>query len=216
MVIAATRTPANIICLLLEMVGMDTKPELIVKLYAGDTVIDQSSDPALWQRVLSEIRGIATSPLPPKPEDGFAEVMPSTSSGVKAFAKAVGVTVEEIVGGLGPTAEAPFVHLNSHDWEALKKNTPPRGPGSVPSAVLAATALVLWQKYGNTADITLQTVRGTLDTIDLDDPNAGRSIGNCEWLQSKGNRIVLNPSRSSAATRMLKAYCRREPIGEAA
>jgi hypothetical protein len=195
---------------------MDRKPDLIVKLFAGDTVVDESTDPALWQRVLSEIRGIGGAPAPQKEDDRVEEVSPNATPAIRDFAKAISVTVEEIVGALGPTAEPPFIHLNSHDWEALKKNTPHRGPGSVPSAVLAATALVLWQKYGNAPDVTLQAVRATLGTIDLDDPNAARSISNCEWLQSKGSRIVLNPSRSSAATRLLKAYCRREPIDEAA
>lgn len=211
-----TRTPANIICLLLAMANMDTKPDLIVKLYAGDTVIDQSTDPALWQRVLSEIRGISAPPPPQKHADDLGGSLQNVGAPVKAFAKGIGVTVEEIVGGLDPTFEAPFVQLNSHDWEALKRNTPHKGPGAVPPAVLAATALVLWQKHSNTPDVTLQTVRATLSTIDLDDPNASRSIGNCDWLQTKGSRVALNPSRSSAATRLLRAYCRREPPGEAA
>lgn len=199
------------------MGSMDTKPDLIVKLYAGDTVIDQSTDPALWQRILSEIRGIsAPSPLPSKQDDDLGGSLQSVSGPVKAFAKGVGVTVEEIVGGLDPTSEAPYVQLNSHDWEALKRNTPHKGPGAVPPAVLAATALVLWQKHGNTPDVTLQTVRATLSSIDLDDPNASRSIGNCDWLQTKGSRIALNPSRSSAAARLLRAYCQRTTPGETA
>lgn len=196
---------------------MERKLDLIVKLYAGDTVVDESTDPALWQRVLSEIRGIsAVQPLPPKPGERTDESMPNASSAIRAFAKGLGVTAEEIVGGLDPITDTPFVQLNSHDWEALKRNTPHKGPGAVPPAVLAATALVLWQKHGNTPDVTLQTVRATLSTIDLDDPNASRSIGNCDWLQTKGSRVALNPSRSSAAARLLRAYCRREPPGEAA
>src|ERR1700733_1593539 len=183
MVKTRPRTPENILFHLLEMV-MERKPDLIVKLYAGDTVVDESTDPALWQRVLSEIRGISARDMPPKHGDGRDEVTPNVSSGIKAFAKSIGVTTEEIVGGLDPTTETPFVQLNSHDWEALKKNTPHKGPGAVPPAVLAATALVLWQRHGSTPDVTLQTVRATLSTIDLDDPNASRSIGNCDWLQT--------------------------------
>jgi hypothetical protein len=209
------RTPANIRFFLL-VTRMERKPDLIVKLYAGETVVDESTDPGLWQRVLAEIRGITAPPPPPKIGDGTSDPTPDVSPAIKAFAKAVGVTAEEIVGGLDPTIETPFVHLNSHDWEALKRNTPPKGPGAVPPAVLAATALVLWQRHGGTPDVTLQTVRATLSTIDLDDPNASRSVGNCDWLQTKGSRVALNPSRSSAATRLLRAYCRREAPAEAA
>jgi len=38
---------------------MDKKPDLIVKLFAGETLVDQSTDAELWQRVLSEIRGLS-------------------------------------------------------------------------------------------------------------------------------------------------------------
>ena len=195
---------------------MEKKPDLIVKLFAGDTLIDQSTDVGLWQRVLGEIRGLTVSPPRGRGVDELpGEQRVDAGLAVRAFAKNVNVTAEEIVGSLGPTADAPFIHLNSHDWEALKKNTPLKGPGAVSPSVLAATALVLWQKYGGIGDVTLQSVRATMITIDLDDPNAARSIGNCEWLQNRSNRIALNPSRSSAATRLLRAYCRREPLAEA-
>lgn len=191
---------------------MDKKLDLIVKLFAGETLVDQSTDAGLWQRVLSEIRGLTAAPKPP----AFSGMEGSdASAAVRGFAKTVGVTPEEIVGSLDPTSEAPFIHLNSHDWEALKRNTPVKGPGAVSPSVLAATALVLWQKHSSIGDVTLQAVRATTSTIDLDDLNAARSVGNCDWLQSKSNRLALNPSRSSAATRLLRAYCRREPLAEA-
>jgi hypothetical protein len=194
---------------------MDKKPDLIVRLFAGETLVDQSTDAGLWQRVLSEIRGLTSAPpnIPDRPPV-FGRDGSDTSAAVRAFAKSVSVTPEEIVGSLGPTSEAPFIHLNSHDWEALKRNTPIKGPGAVSPSVLSATALVLWQKHSDTGDITLQTVRATMSTIDLDDQNAARSVNNCEWLQTRGNRLALNPSRSSAATRLLRAYCRREPLAE--
>jgi hypothetical protein len=195
---------------------MDKKPDLTVKLFAGDTLVDQSTDVALWQRVLSEIRGLILSPpaTDSLPDQSRIEGQDS-SLAIRAFAKSLSVTLEEILGSLDPTAEAPFIHLNSHDWEALRRNTPLKGPGAISSSVLAATALVLWQKHSAIGEITLQTVRATMNTIDLDDKNAARSIANCEWLQTKANRIALNPSRASAAVRLVKSYCRREPLAEA-
>jgi len=194
---------------------MDKKPDLIVKLFAGETLVDHSTDVGLWQRVLSEIRGLkpAQSPISPPPTVFEGESGRSPEP-IKAFAKSVGVTPDEIVGGLDPTSEAPFIHLNSHDWEALKRNTPVKGPGAISPSVLAASALVLWQKHSRIGEITLQTVRATIETIDLDDPNAARSIGNCEWLQTKANRLALNPARASSAARLMRAYCRREPLAE--
>jgi hypothetical protein len=195
--------------------SMEKKPELIVKLFAGDTLVDQSVDAALWQRVLSEIRGIApVRPPAPMVDAVLGADVGNADAAITAFAKSVELTPDEIVGSLDPTSQSPFIRLNSHDWEALKRNTPSKGPGSVGPSVLAATALVLWQRHGGIGDITLPTVRASISTIDLDDPNAGRSIGNCDWLQNRSNRITLNPSRLSAARRLLRAYCRREPLAE--
>ncbi|MGE3915045.1 MAG: hypothetical protein AB7F78_05035, partial [Hyphomicrobiaceae bacterium] len=47
---------------------MEKKPDLVVKLMAGDILIDESADVGLWQRVLAEIRGVA----PPLASTGSA------------------------------------------------------------------------------------------------------------------------------------------------
>jgi hypothetical protein len=195
---------------------MEKKPDLTVKLFAGDTLVDESTNVELWQRVLGEIRGLNVPKPPDHTEDESVEPKVGTkTSPLAAFAKSINVTVDEITGSLGPTSAAPFIHLDNHDWEALKRNTPAKGSGSISSSVLAATALVLWQKHSAIGDVTLQAVRAVMSTIDLDDQNAARSVNNCEWLQSRNNRIALNPSRSSAATRLIRAYCKREPLSEA-
>lgn len=135
---------------------------------------------------------------------------------ISAFAKELGVSHEELEGGLGPETEAPFITLDDRSWETLKKNTPKRGPGGVSGATLAATALAFWQRHAQTFEVTIQTVRATLATIHLDDPNAARSISNCAWLQERGGRIVPHPSRKSGGIRLLRAYCKGEPPPEAA
>jgi hypothetical protein len=194
---------------------MEKKPDLIVRLFAGDTLVDESADAALWQRVLAEIRGLAPAPVARQTAGELPQIGESEDTPIAKLARRVGLATEQVMGSLDPTGESPFIHLNSHDWEALKKNTPLKGPGSVAPSVLAATALVLWQKDCGIGDVTLATVRAVMGTIDLDDPNAARSVGNCDWLQNRAGRITLNPSRSSAATRLIAAYCRREPIVEA-
>ncbi len=201
---------------------MNDKPDLVVKLMAGDTLIDQSMDVGLWQRVLAEIRGVAPPVIsnnPPAPVVGGPET-PSkrqgTGSTIDSFATELGVTTEELEGGLGPSTEPPFISLDDRSWETLKKNTGKRGPGAVSPAVLAATALTFWRTHAQFDEVTLQMVRASLQTIHLDDANASRSIGNCDWLQNRGGRLIPHPARKSAGRQLLKAYCKGEPPTDAA
>lgn len=191
---------------------MEGPKELVVKLFVGDVLVDQSNDVVLWQRVLSEIKGLI---IPVQPTGGQslgasnATPLRGGSEPVAAFAEALGVSVDELVGALDPQSAGTFVSLDERSWEALKKNTPGRGQGSISQTALAATALVLWQKYLDIGDVSVPTIKAVMATIDLDDPNVNRSIANCDWLQMKGSRVVLNPSRRAAAVRILNAYCRR-------
>lgn len=195
---------------------MSGSKDLIVKLFVGDVLVDQSTDVSLWQRVLAEIKGIE-SPKgeidgPTKGGNTRKPARAGIEGAVDAFAEAIGVTVEELEGGLDPQPSAPFISLDGRSWEALKKNTPSRGQGSVSQTVLAATALALWQKQQDIGDVTISAIKAVMATIDLDDANINRSIANCDWLQLKGARVVLNPSRLTSAGRVLRAYCRREPL----
>ena len=202
---------------------MEKKPDLVVKLMAGDTLIDQSADVSLWQRVLAEIRGVAPPLTPISPgifvapagqKAALAASSQSNLSSIEAFAADLGITLDELEGGLGPSMEAPFISLDDHSWETLKKNTGKRGPGAVSPAVLAATALTFWQAHAKFDGITFQMVRATLETIHLEDANASRSIGNCAWLQEKGGRIVTHPARKSSGRNLLRAFCTGEPPSE--
>jgi hypothetical protein len=164
---------------------------------------------------------------PPKPDDDKGNAGKQSEGGkekpkgggtdaLSKFAVDIGIAADDVRGGLDPQPVAPFISLDSRSWEALKKNTPPRGQHSVTATVLAATALVLWQKRGGIGDVTLDMVRATLGTIDLEDKNLIRSLDNCDWLQVKSNRVVLHPSNLSSGVRVLKAYCLRQaPTPEA-
>jgi hypothetical protein len=193
---------------------METKTELIVKLYAGETLVDQSTDVGLWQRVLSEIRDISTSLESRKKADAPSEKESFLGDkSLKSYAKEIGVTGDELIGGLGPSSEAPFIYLDERCWEALKRNTPNRGPGAISPAVLAATALVTWAKHErDIGEVTIPAIKGVMTPANLDDPNTSRSINNCNWLQLRGGRVVLNPAQSSNAYRLLKAFCRKESL----
>jgi hypothetical protein len=195
---------------------MTKRPDLIVRLFAGDVLVDESDDVLLWQKVLGEIRGLkpVAEASVKDPSSGARAPDNVESTVIGAFSGDIEVTIDELVGALDPQSEQPFISLDSKCWEALKKNTPKRGPGGIPPSVLAATALVLWSKHNNLGDISLSNVRAVLGTIHLEDANAQRSIVNCDWLQMKGSRIVLNPARRSSAVHLLQAFCRREPVNE--
>jgi hypothetical protein len=63
----------------------NAKPDLLVKLMAGDTVIDQSDDVGLWQRVLAEIRGVAAPKAAPTPPAGRVVVPPTRQGDASAL-----------------------------------------------------------------------------------------------------------------------------------
>jgi len=206
------------------------KATLKVQLLADDTLIEESHDEALWQYVLARIKGL---PIPSTngqiqiegsekpPTDDYSSEMgvrsPSgtgaASSGATAkLARQVGVSVEEIEGALGPSNEEPYLQLDHRSWEAFKKNTPPRGVGSVAPIVLAATALVLLHKSGGCEDVSVGMAQAVLRTIDLRDANAKRGLKRSEWLKVSGEKITLNPAQLSKACGVIKAFCTKQSI----
>lgn len=196
---------------------MSLKAKLHVKLLADDVVVAESNDEHLWRRVLAAIQGVGTRQ---DPDDGKEEEIGESkeqarrpSGGVKAFAKELGISVDELEGACAPGNEPPYLHLDVHCWEEFKKNTPSRGRNSVAAISLAATLLALWFKHAGIEGRSTQTqAKAVLDTIGLTEPNPSRSIKNAEWLQSRGGGILINPARQSRAIAVAKAYCTRKPI----
>lgn len=190
---------------------MAVKANLRVVLHANNVVVAESEDPALWQRVLAAIN-----------QPGGAEIsLPSGDSGdsllddghgttsLAIFAKRLGVTEDLVVAACDPTDEPPYIHLDSHCWEALKKNTPPRGPKSVSATVLALTLLALWKDVAALDPPTLREAAAVRESIGIVDKSPGRSLRNCEWLQERNGRVRVNPSQVSRAVMLGKAYCER-------
>ena len=130
---------------------------------------------------------------------------------VEAFAAAVDVTVYQVTGACSPSTATPYLHLDQHCWEALKKNTPIKGPGSVSPTTLAATLLVLWMERLGPTKPTVENVDAVLNTIDLEDRNAVRAVKNCQWLQYRDGTILFNPAQRSRAIAIAKAYCTKQP-----
>ena len=206
---------------------MSVKTALKIKLFAGDTLVAESDDSGLWQRVLATISTGANlkdnkenkeeligrvESLTPLREDEVDDK--DYSAEIKKFANEIGVTPAELVGACGPKAAAPFIHLDHHCWEALKRNTPGRGPGAISPIVLSATLLAMWFRHAKLGMAKQSEAIEVLDSINVQDKNPARGLKNCEWLQPRTDGIVLNPSRISTAVRVCRAYCTQKPLPE--
>ncbi|GGD18576.1 hypothetical protein GTQ45_11160 [Pyruvatibacter mobilis] len=190
--------------------------ELRVVLYADETIVDESDDVALWQAVLKQIRGLDGGVF--QESVGNNEIEKNGSSvadegdSVSKFARDVGVSVEQLVGALGPQPDAPYLNLDTRKWESFVKNTPKRGTGSVPALVLAATALVGWAQHERSFEPTQKLAIDVLNQIGAKYSNPARSLKNCAWLQIRNGKIILNPAEKTQAMRILTAFVLGESV----
>ncbi|MFN0301171.1 MAG: hypothetical protein ACKVQU_12570 [Burkholderiales bacterium] len=198
------------------------KATLKVVLQANDTVVAESDDATLWQQVLLAINkgpGTAGASL----VAGDAAV-PQTSglrtgdlsSGdedddVSRFARAVGVGTDVIQGACAPSKTSPYLTLDMHCWNAMKEQTPSRGPGSVSPIAVAATLLALWMQSAKLGTATQADAQKVLGTINIRDGNAVRAIQAAEWLQGRsGGVIVINAARAKRAVSVARAFCSQD------
>ncbi len=196
------------------------KEKLKVQLLVKDIVVAESEDATLWQKVLAAITAKesrdmgAKAALPPSKEPaddiGLSEL--EYDQKVANFARELGVSVEFVVGACRPETESPYIHLDHRCWEALKKNTPKRGPGSVGPLPFALTVLALWFKVAGLGSPTKANGREVLRALGLTDPNPTRGIKNTEWLQLRGGEVLLNPASISKATNVVRAYCLKQKL----
>src|SRR5687767_11642246 len=130
------------------------KAKLTVTLKADDVTVAEVEDSRLWQRVLTAIHGGKQSAFDEESEeeglDPLAPAPPSVPLGRKGntpldrFSQEVGLEVPVIEGACSPTTEPPFMNLNSHNWEAMRKQVPVRGPTAMSPIVVVATLLAVW------------------------------------------------------------------------
>lgn len=196
---------------------MTIKAALKIVLQAGDTVVAESEDAALWQRVLAAINqpadpAAASGSLLPSADaaTGAGAPTPPKDEPVDRLAAQLAVGRETLEGACSPTLDAPYLHLDHHAWEDMKRSTPARGPGSIPPATIAATLLALWFRNAALGSATVKMAQAVLGTINLRDQNAARSIQGAEWLQARGGAIVLNPAKISRAIAVARAFCARD------
>jgi len=197
------------------------KAPLKVVLQAGDTIVAESDDAALWHRVLAamieapETRP-AADPRPAADVTPAPETVPSVPESVRGddvvdqFAAELGVSKEAILRACAPGAEPPYLHLDRNAWEEMKRGTPPRGPGSIAPAALAATLLVLWFRCADLGSPTMKMVYQVLRSIGVRDKNGARVVQEREWLQTRGGTVVLKAASASRAVALAKAFCARD------
>ncbi len=195
---------------------MASKAKLLIVLKADDTVVAEVENANLWQRILGIInQGGEDGDIGLK---GDADVLSrraeenenlGSEDAVGKFAKRLGTSVDIINGSLSPSKEPPYLELNSHNWEALKKNFPKRGPGAVSPIGFAGTALALWIKEAKLdVSVTQALAADVLDTIGVKDPNPSRGIKNTKWLQGRaGGVVIINPAEISKAQDVVSSYC---------
>ena len=198
---------------------MDNKPniqaKLKVSLLANDTEIAFSEDPHLWQRVLSSIMGdssLNAHQATPQGDAQTGDELPHGDSPLAIFCRELEVTQALVRGGLSPSSDAPFLHLDARTWEDFRKNTPSRGPGAIPPLTLVGSALAIWFKIIGQNGPNVAQVRAVMDTIGLRDKNPQRTLGNCDWLQYRNQTISVNPAQASKAYKVVRAYCKREEM----
>lgn len=195
---------------------MAVKANLKIILKADNTVVAESDDATLWQKVLVFMNsgGILTDNQDNNATKGkkYNELDDDIAiDDITKFAKELGVTKEVLQGACSPRIEAPYIYLDKHHWESLKKSLPERGAKSIADIVIAATLLILWKEKANLGNsVSSKEASAVLATIGLNAKNPTRSIENCEWLQMRGKQIILNPAQTSKAIKIAKAYCLKE------
>jgi hypothetical protein len=196
------------------------KATLTVILKANDVVVAEVEDPALWQRVLTVIHGGKTdggvdlagtktpAPLPTPASDAN---LSGATGPLGLMAQQLTLDAALVQGACSPQADPPYMHLDPHCWEEMKRQLPSRGSTAVAPIVTATTLLALWFQKSGLGNPTQAQAKAVLATINVTDPNASRSIQNTSWLQSRaGGQVVLNPAEISKAVKLSKCFCSKD------
>lgn len=197
---------------------MATTPSLKVVLLANNVEVASTNDSGVWLATMAAITG-AASPFgdsasgPPSTNrtggDERSNDVSNPKDALDSFAEELEIKVDQLVGAASPSMDPPYIHLDHKYWEALKQNTPPRGVGSVPGVVLAATLLLLWNRHAKFGKVGGAMCDAVLATIGHEEKNRARSLKGCEWIQVREDGLRLNPASTSSALRLTRAYATR-------
>lgn len=207
--------------------SFEASPKIVLK--ADEVTVAESEDVELWQYVLSKLseEGSPTgrtaksdqeSAVPEgesKTNSLFSDPEEAESSSereevVARFSERLSVERDVLKGACDPRLEPPYIHLDKHRWQQLKKELPSRGPNAIPSIVIAASILAIWLDTAKLEDPTVDEAQSVLKTIDTRDRNPGRGFSNCQWLQKRDGEITLDPAKIDMAVTVARAYCKEE------
>lgn len=190
-----------------------TNAVLRIILKADDTHVIESTDPILWQKVLGAINA-GSGGLKNEELDAINTKLVRGALGgtelIDQMAKDIRVSADVLKGACAPSESEPFIHLDKHHWEAMKKGTPNRGPGSIAPIALAGTLLALWKEKINGGDCAIGEAQKVLKTVGVKDKHPKRALRNCEWLQVRGSNVIINPAQISKAIALARLYCTKE------
>lgn len=198
---------------------MSTKATLGIKLFAGEVLVAESEDSALWQEVLARITGApvatATPAAPATPLTGSAvpthtPAMPRGGTPIAKLAAALGVSEADVDSALSPTEEEPFIRIEPRHWSTFIRNVPERGAGAVPALVVSATAAALWFKAMGRDEVPFDVAKDVLGALGAGYKNPTRSINNCAWLQLRGDNLRLDPRNFPQGEAFLRSFIQGE------
>jgi|SRR6185312_224749 len=200
---------------------------MTVMLKANDVVVAQIDDPVLWNDVFAAISGGQSRLTSPAGISALAPALPISDPVTAAvaavaantpamdplskFAKELGVDVAMLSGACDPSTAEPYLHLDLHHWEKMRKDLPSRGVKAIPNIVLVSTILCLWARHSSFGVVTQALAQNVLDAINARDANPGRGLAGCDWLQQRqGGQVVLNPAKVSKALTVASAFCTQD------
>jgi hypothetical protein len=198
---------------------MSITAKLKVILKVDDAIVAESEDAKLWQAVFDSIRKESLHEAIPADDNSIDGLLRSQGIGkdaqgsndaIQSFAQKLGVAREIVQGACSPSLEAPYIHLDKHHWEALKKVTPAHGKNAIAQIVISATILAVWKEHIKAPQTTRKEAEIALKSIGLEDKAIPRGLGNCEWLQVRGDNIQIHPAHTSKAIALVRAYCQKD------
>jgi hypothetical protein len=196
---------------------MAVKANLKIILQADDTIVAESEDQILWQKILIAIN-TGNYQLDDKSDD--EEIVEeknvySNKDLISSFSKYLEIQPEYIKAAFSPISESPYIHIDKHYWESIRKSLPSRGATSIPEVVIAGTILLLWKEFAKLGDTNPKEVTKVLSILGVTAKNPTRSFQNCEWLQLRNNKLYINPVETSKAKELVKSFSlKKSPYNE--
>lgn len=188
------------------------KAKLRVILMADTVTVAEVENSSLWQRILSEIQGSEQSkPLAGSlmPEALEVRTEPQDrSTAIDRFSQRLQIQRMLAESAVAPTTESPYLTLDVHCWEKMKKQLATTGGSAIAALAVAGTLLALWCREAGLETPTQSQAQAVLRRLGTADKNASRAIRNSSWLQSRpGGQIVINPAQNSKALLLARCFC---------